>query len=269
MFGDGVHGARLPSGLENVVAKYRVGLGLEGEVGQGKIMLFQTRPLGVNAVTNPLSATGGEAPDSGSTAKAEIPASVLTLDRVVSLTDYETFSEAFAGIGKAKATFVRKGEERSVHITLALADGSPPPSGAVVLAYLRAALDAVRDSTNRVELVGYVRQWFRVSVTLTVAKDYLFANVVAAATAAMTQAFSFEQRAFGQDVSAAEIVSLLQGVPGISAVDLDGLDIPKALSDPTIPVAPPKPILEASDDQLLLLDPSPIGLTFRNMAEPS
>lgn len=284
VFGDGVHGARLPSGLENVVAKYSVGLGLEGEVGQGKIMLFQTRPLGVNAVTNPLSATGGEAPDSGSTAKAEIPASVLTLDRVVSLTDYETFSEAFAGIGKAKATFLRKGEERSVHITLALADGSPAPHGAVVLAYLRAALDAVRDTTTRVEMAGYLRTWFRVSLKLTVAKDYLFANVVAAATAAMTEAFSFERRAFGQDVSAAEIVSLLQCVPGISAVDLDGLDSRPDLRDQSIP-ATPNALLEARDAhwdptappdkpvivpaELLLLDPSPIGLTFRNMAEPS
>jgi hypothetical protein len=30
VFGDGEHGARLPSGVENVVAKYRVGIGTSG-----------------------------------------------------------------------------------------------------------------------------------------------------------------------------------------------------------------------------------------------
>lgn len=278
VFGDGVHGARLPSGLENVVAKYRIGTGLDGEVDAGKIMLFQTRPLGLRAVTNPLPATGAEPPATGVAAKPEIPRSVLTLDRVVSLTDYETFARAFAGIGKARAAFLRRGERQRVHLTLALADGSPVPDDAVILDNLRAALDAVRDTTTPVEMAGQGRIWFRVAAKLTVAGDFLFANVAAAATAAMTQAFSFDQRSFGQDVSAAEVVALLQGVPGVDAVDLDGLKKVDP-SDQNIPDQVTALLMadEArwKDDtgdvivpaQLLLLDPSPRGLTFTNPQE--
>jgi hypothetical protein len=275
VFGDGVHGARLPSGLENVVARYRIGTGLDGEVGAGKLMLFQTRPLGLRAVTNPLPATGAEAPATGAAAKPDIPRSVLTLDRVVSLTDHETFARTFAGIGKARAALLRRGEEQRVHLTLALADGSPVPDDAVILDHLRAALDAARDTTTPVEMAGHGRIWFRVAAKLTVAQDHRFASVAAAASEAMTRAFAFDQRGFGQDVSAAEVVALLQGVPGVDAVDLDGLKKVDP-SDDGIPVQVTA-LLTAEEahwsgsriapGQLLLLDPSPRGLTFSNPQE--
>ncbi|HVK64316.1 MAG TPA: putative baseplate assembly protein, partial [Polyangium sp.] len=276
VFGDGVHGARLPSGLENVVARYRIGTGLGGEVGEGKVMLFQTRPLGLRSVTNPLPAVGAEAPATGDAAKPDIPASVLTLDRVVSVTDYETFAHTFAGIGKAGAALLRQGEQQRVHLTLALANGSPVPNDAVILDRLGAALDAVRDTTTPVEMAGYGRIWFRLAAKLRVAKDYLFTNVAAAASEAMTRAFSFERRAFGQGVSAAEVVALLQGVPGVEAVDLDGLAIKDDLSNQDIPHQVTARLTAEKAHwngntivpaELLLLDPSPRGLTFTNAEE--
>lgn len=52
-FGDGVHGARLPTGQENVRARYRVGAGARGNVDAGRLAFFRTQPRGVRAVTNP------------------------------------------------------------------------------------------------------------------------------------------------------------------------------------------------------------------------
>ncbi|MFP2930349.1 hypothetical protein ACLESO_35165, partial [Pyxidicoccus sp. 3LG] len=162
IFGDGVHGARLPTGQENVVATYRSGLGMEGAVAAGKLMLFQTRPFGLRAVTNPLPASGAQSPDDGARARHDVPVSVLTLDRIVSVMDYETFAQSFAGIGKARATFLRRGETQRLHLTLALADGTPAPADAVILGSLRAAMDALRDTTTPVELAGFEPTWFRV-----------------------------------------------------------------------------------------------------------
>ena len=54
IFGDGEHGARLPSGVENVTATYRSGIGAAGMVGAGRITLMAMRPLGIRSVTNPL-----------------------------------------------------------------------------------------------------------------------------------------------------------------------------------------------------------------------
>lgn len=56
--GDGISGARLPTGVENVTATYRSGISLAGRVGADCLSLLKTRPLGIAAVTNPLPATG-------------------------------------------------------------------------------------------------------------------------------------------------------------------------------------------------------------------
>ena len=52
-------GARVPTGVENVTAVYRTGIGKAGNVGAGQISLLATRPLGVKDVVNPLRASGG------------------------------------------------------------------------------------------------------------------------------------------------------------------------------------------------------------------
>jgi hypothetical protein len=274
VFGDGIHGARLPTGQENVVATYRIGTGLEGAVAPGKVMLFQTRPLGLRAVTNPLPATGAEALDPGAVARHRAPRSVLTLDRIVSAADFETFAESFAGIGKARAVLLRRGEAQRLHVTLALADGTRPEPGAPILHFLQEAMDSVRDTTTPVILSGFEAIWFRVNATLRTAPDLLFEDVEAQARAALIRAFAFERRAFGEGISASEVVALLQGVPGVEMVDLDGLlatTSPSSLEIPTTVEAwlsardtrwdpgDPQEILPA---QLLLLDPSPRGVTL-------
>ncbi|CAM5523614.1 LysM domain-containing protein OS=Streptomyces antimycoticus OX=68175 GN=SSPO_088440 PE=4 SV=1 [Streptomyces antimycoticus] len=84
-FGDGVHGARLPSGHENVRARYRFGTGEAANVPADRITQALTRPLGVTAVTNPQPATGGADGDGPGMTRRTIPLAVSALDRLVSL----------------------------------------------------------------------------------------------------------------------------------------------------------------------------------------
>ncbi len=51
-FGDGVEGATLPTGQNNIQANYRIGSGLSGNVGAA-ITTLMDRPLGVSGVNNP------------------------------------------------------------------------------------------------------------------------------------------------------------------------------------------------------------------------
>jgi len=57
IFGDGKSGARLPTGNENIIATYRNGIGLEGEVAGETLTILPSRPLGISDVTNPLPAS--------------------------------------------------------------------------------------------------------------------------------------------------------------------------------------------------------------------
>ncbi|HEY4572806.1 MAG TPA: hypothetical protein VIJ26_02550, partial [Thermoanaerobaculia bacterium] len=131
-FGDGVHGARLPSGVENVEAVYRTGIGLAGLVGESRVSLLATRPLGVKSVTNPVPATGAADPEARDQARRNAPMTVLTLDRVVSLRDFEDFARSFSGIGKAQARMLWAAGRRLVHLTLAGVDGAPVVPGSAL-----------------------------------------------------------------------------------------------------------------------------------------
>ncbi len=73
IFGDGQNGARLPTGVENVTAVYRSGLGQAGNVPAGRIKQLATRPLGVRDVINALPATGGADREGRDAARANAP----------------------------------------------------------------------------------------------------------------------------------------------------------------------------------------------------
>ncbi len=102
-FGNGTQGANLPSGVENVQATYRTGIGAGGNSDARQISQLVTRPLGVMGVLNPVGADGGADPESGDTLRRHVPQGLASLDRLVSVDDYEDFCQTFAGVGKASA----------------------------------------------------------------------------------------------------------------------------------------------------------------------
>ena len=125
VFGNGKQGARLPTGVENVRAVYRQGLGKAGNVKADQITLLVARPLGVKAVVNPLRASGGADKESRDQARKNVPLALMALDRLVSTQDYEDFARTFAGVGKAFATRLSDGRRELVHVTIAGADDIP------------------------------------------------------------------------------------------------------------------------------------------------
>ncbi len=90
-FGDGKRGSRPNKGVENIVAKYRVGTGKEGIVKQNQLSILIDRPLGVVSVTNPFPTTAAEDPENLESARSNAPLKVLTMDRIVSKSDFESF----------------------------------------------------------------------------------------------------------------------------------------------------------------------------------
>lgn len=221
VFGDGQHGARLPTGTENVTATYRSGIGSLGEVDAGTLTLLKTRPFGIRAVTNPAPATGADDPETRDDARANAPLTVLTLDRIVSLQDYEDYARAYPGIGKARAALVWNGDAEVVHLTVADANGDAvidPLYGRLV-----ASIDAARDPLRAVTVDTFRPFVFFVTAAVRIDPAYRRSDVQMDLEAALTVAFGFEARAFGQPVTAAEIVRVMHGVDGVMAVDLDAL----------------------------------------------
>ena len=207
MFGDGRTGARLPTGQENVKAKYRKGIGLPGLVKAHQLTQLMTRPLGVKGVTNPLAPSGAADRESLADARRNAPLTVLTLGRIVSLQDYEDFARAFAGIDKALATWVWSGEKRGVFVTVAGSNGAEVPGDSALYKNLLTAMRQAGDPTVPLLVESYEPRLFRLSAAIKVHPDYLPEKVLAAVEQRLRESFSFEARTFGQPVHLSEVIA--------------------------------------------------------------
>jgi hypothetical protein len=220
-FGDGHAGARAPTGVENVSAVYRSGIGRAGNVRAGQVSLLQSRPLGVRDVVNPLRASGGADRESRDQARSNAPLAVRALDRLVSVADYADFARTFAGIGKAVAAELSDGRQTVVHVTAAGADDAPIGLESDLFANLRKALREFGDAFQPIALDVRELLLLVIEARLKILPDHQWEVVSPAVRAALVQAFSFERRGLGQDVARSEIIAAIQAVRGVDWVDLD------------------------------------------------
>lgn len=239
IFGNGEQGARMPTGLSNVKAVYRNGIGRPGNVNAEQISLLQTRPLGVKAVLNPLRASGGADQENRDQARENAPLAVMSLDRLVSVPDYADFARTFAGIGKAAARKLSDGRRQLVHVTIAGADDAPIDPTSDLYLNLLAALRQFGDPDLPVQLQARELIVLVLSANVRLAADYQWEPVATAIRAALLERFGFQKRALGQPTRLSEIISVMQNTAGVAYVDVDafgGIPEKAAAADGTRPL---------------------------------
>ena len=219
-FGDGAHGARLPTGVGNVAAVYRSGIGTPGNVQAGQISLLATKPLGVKNVVNPLRASGGADAETRDQARVNVPLAVLALDRLVSVPDYADFARTFGGVGKAVAAKLGGG----VRVTIAGAADAPIDTGSDLFRNLLQALQRYGDPGLPVGLDVRELLALTLSARIGLAPDYAWESVEPQLRAALLDRFGFERRALAQNAYLSEIVACMQSVRGVAWVDVDAFD---------------------------------------------
>ncbi len=276
VFGDGEFGPRLPTGTENVTATYRSGGGRDGLVPAASLILFQTRPPGVRAVTNPLPASGGAAPEALDSARGNAPIAVRTLDRVVSLDDVADFARAFAGVGKAAVTELVEHGNRVAHLSVAGEEGTVIDRDSPLARTLAAAIRLACDPATAVRVQGHQPLFFDLHARVAVDRRYPAEAVAASARAAVLEEFSFLRRDFGQPVAAAEVLAAIQRVPGVVAADLDRLhpvgspvngEPGRAAAVVTVLAAAPARVGPGGVRPAQLLLANPVGITVTGVGE--
>lgn len=217
VFGDGRHGARLPTGVENIVARYRNGIGTPGNVRAGQVSLLASKPLGIKEVINPLRASGGADAETRDQARGNVPLAVLALDRLVSVPDYANFARTFGGVGKAAAT--RLGNR--VQVTIAGAADAPIDRDSDLYRNLLQALQRYGDPALPLRLGVRELLALTLSAKVGLATDYVWESVEPLLRAALLDAFGFERRALAQNVYLSEVVACMLNVEGVAWVDVD------------------------------------------------
>ncbi len=162
VFGDGVSGARLPTGVNNVVASYRYGAGAEVPDAGTLVSVLQAQP-GLASVVNPVAPAGGADADPPGKIRSLAPQSVLTFGRAVSLDDYQTLAASAAGVTAAQASysFDPLAQRPTVHVWVA------GDAGAAASARAAIAVAADPNRAFKVDAAGAVTVW----LTLTYVRD--------------------------------------------------------------------------------------------------
>lgn len=264
IFGDGVNGSCLPRGINNVKANYRKGIGLGGLVKANQLSQLVTRPMGVKEVTNMMAPTGAADPENIDDARTNATLTIHTLDRVVSLQDYQDFARAFGGVDKSLATWTWFGQKRGVCITIAGSNGLVVNTTDTLYTNLVNAILNSGDTNVPFKVISYQPVFFKISAKVQIDPAYIAQEVLDDVETALRSEFSFQQRQLGQFVAQSEVITAIQQVDGVVAVDLDQLyrsDKTPMLNN-LIPAAIP---LQGGDlltpAELLTLDARPIQLT--------
>lgn len=281
-FGDGEMGARLPSGLKNVVARWRSGSGARGPVKPGTAPSSSERPEGFDKVSLAGIVSGGADPEDLEKAREAAPGKVQSLGRLVSLRDFETETLSVPGVTTATAAWDLYQGVPAVILRVLLEAGREAE-----FADVRATLAHAQRCRGPDRFPVIVQQALlrHVFVDLTYARDpsRRAEDVSAALRAAMGLAgdadnersglFGLRARRLGEREYASRIEGRLQNVPGVlwcrvSAMGLfaAGASDPAALPLPA-PPRPPAALLPCTPRELLQLLHAHFTLT--PAAEPS
>jgi hypothetical protein len=215
LFGDGVNGARLTTGVNNVVATYRYGSGASAP-DRGALSLILKPQPNLKAIHNPVPVGGGADPDPPQQIRRYAPRSVLTFGRAVSADDYETVAAQTPGVARARAYWAWDAAQQRTLVKIYVGDDD----GAVAAA--KVALAGAADPNRPVSVAKATVVPVALSLSLSIDPSYIAADLIAAVRAALLDAdaglFGANAIRIGQAVYRSQIYEACLRVPGVVAV---------------------------------------------------
>jgi hypothetical protein len=214
-FGDGVNGARLPTGVNNVVATYRVGAGAASPPA-GKLTVISQSYPGLRAVLNPVAVGGGADADPPDQIRRNAPRSVLAFGRAVSVFDYEAIAAEAPGVTRASAVWGWDDARQRALVTVFVGDDSAAVTSA------RSVLAASGDPNRPVKVTQAIQIPVTLTLTLVTTPGMDFDAIAAAVSTALTDTetglFGSWQLAIGQPLFDSRIEAAVLAVPGVVAI---------------------------------------------------
>jgi predicted phage baseplate assembly protein len=214
-FGDGVNGALLPTGTNNVVATYRIGGGAASPPAGKLTVIAQSYP-GLRSVVNPVAVSGGSDPDPASLVKTYAPQSVLTFGRAVSVFDYQALAAQAPGVTMASASWAWDAVNLRASVTVYVAGELNVASSVQTL--LASAGDPNRPVTVLPATALTVNLTMAFVVTAGMDATAIVAAVQTALCDPLAGLFSPANMGIGQPLFDSEIEAVCLGVPGVVAI---------------------------------------------------
>ncbi len=214
-FGDGRRGRRLPTGSNNIRITFRKGVGLSGNLPSGCLSKPVRPHHMVEKVRQPVASTGGNDMEGINSLRENAPATLLTLERAVSLSDFSYLAMSQSSVWQARAFLRPTGFGRNQKVEVVVV-----PAGGGELGNLGTSLTGflMGHALPGIELTvtPYDESTFSLDVTLTVnTEQFIPEDVDAAVEKSLKEAFCLKKRALGQDLFLSEVYAVIESVTGV------------------------------------------------------
>lgn len=219
-FGDGINGQRLPTGTNNVLIQGRFGSGSQGNLDAGSLNKLKKNHALVEDVLQPADATGGGDTESTESLREQAPASVLTLDRAVSVADYGHLAQRHSSIWQARSFTLPDipGATDRVEVVLVPVEGGE-------LGDLQTTIQSylVKHSRPGVQIIVSQYQAILLDLDITIRVDtsaYDGDQVKLEVETALIDAFSLERAKLGTPLYRSKVYQVIESVEGVANVDV-------------------------------------------------
>lgn len=213
LFGDGVNGARLPTGKNNVVASYRFGAG-GASPDPTSLSTLLSSVSQLSSIKSPVSILGGEEQEPVEQTRRYAPLSTFAFGRAVSLDDYEAIAVS-AGARRARAYYTWDDARKSALVRVVVGDDEAAVTAA------RKALSTAVDANVpfTVELLSKAR--VALGLVLSIEPGFDRDAVALAVKTALTDPegslFGAAAR-IGEPVYESEVAEVVSSVPGVREI---------------------------------------------------
>ncbi|MCP4127246.1 MAG: putative baseplate assembly protein [Gammaproteobacteria bacterium] len=260
-FGDDVLGKE-PSSAQSFVANYRVGNGPPGNIGAQSLRRVVTEFEGINAVSNPLAAVGGQDPETPEEIRRYAPQAFRTQKRAVTTDDWAVVTENFPQVQQAHAAFRWTGSWYTVFITVDRLGGLPVLSDAEFLRGLLDYLDQFRIAGYDLEIREPVFVPLDIKLRICLKPGYYAADIKAQLMEAFSAVdlhdgarglFHPDNFSFGQTLYVSSLYALALSFDGVASVEVLRLQRWGKLADGEIAAG----LLAMADEEILRCDSNP------------
>lgn len=216
IFGDGIHGRRLPSGNNNIQIVHKVGVGLSGNLPPFSLEKALKPHHLIESVIQPIATAGGNDMEAAESMRDNAPASMLTLERAVSLRDFTHLTMSNSSVWQARAFRVKPGRARKEKIRVAVV-----PAGGGALGNLQQDLAEFLTSHGlpavTIEVVPFESLIFDLNVTLSVKEEEFDADFVThEVKQTLLDSFSLQHRKLGEPLYRSQIFHAVEAVQGVA-----------------------------------------------------
>jgi predicted phage baseplate assembly protein len=216
-FGDGILGA-IPTTGAPIVATYRHGFGSLGNIGPGAISSLVAGTdlaLKIASVTNAAAFTGGADVESLESMRRNVPRSLRSLERAVTLEDYASVAAQVPGVAKANAYATTP-----ANIVLYVAPTGGGTPAAQLLTDVQTYLDDRKMVGTTVTPTAPTYVNINVTVSLTVNNRFRRTVVADAVKEAIKASLAFDVVEFGETISKARVFRSTLNIPGVEYFDI-------------------------------------------------